>query len=113
MAVASLPSISNKEIQTLVLEFGKSHIKTEKFDVFLESVSKNGENYTGEVHRLTFKSQDENQNKDHADFNAILKQAPSNPQRRETFICRKIYLREIQAYTEVSDVIIIIQIQNK
>lgn len=103
----SVSSISNNEIHNnLVSEFGKSHFKTEKFDVCLEPACKNGENYSGEVHRLTFKSQDENQNKIHADFRAILKRAHSNAIRRETFICRKIYLREIQAYTEVSNVII-------
>lgn len=58
-----MSSIANKEINNWVSEFGKPHLKLTKFDVHLKSASKSGENYTGGVHRPTFKSRDKNQNK--------------------------------------------------
>lgn len=86
--------------QVLIQELGSNEV-----DVNIETASKKGDNYMGVVYRVNGKlsHNDENGNGEvsKSSINVILKVAPTNKARRESFTSREIFLREIMMYNEV------------
>lgn len=87
--------------QVLIKELG-----SDKIDMSIETGSKKGDNYVGIVYRVNGKLKgvsngDANNNKDKSSINLILKVAPTNKARRESFSSRDAFLREIEMYDEV------------
>lgn len=86
-------------IYSTLTEFIEKELKTTSFEFKLSSATKQGDNFIGIVHRVTYNKIDENIK--NQEFTLILKVAPTNLARRESFFSRPTFLREIYSYTKV------------
>lgn len=107
---ADLTQLSNDTFRSLLMEFIEQRLQTKDFEVNINAAAKNGDNFIGIVQRVTYNKTAENgQNDGEIDrMKLILKTAPTNVARREAFMSRACFLREIHLYDEVSDLSILI-----
>lgn len=100
--------ISSEAIRSALREIGEEHMETKEFDIDLKSASKQGDNFIGIVHRVTYKRKDDEGQSHHQEkilgkneLAIILKVAPTNLARREAFGSRKFFLREMYVYNDL------------
>lgn len=100
MVESDLSEIPNETVRSALIETIETQLKTKHFELKLNSASKQGDNFIGIVQRVTFNGQSDDKTNKSA---LILKTAPTNMARREAFMSRPCFLREIYLYDEVSD----------
>lgn len=105
MPETGLSDISSDLIRATVKEAVENLLNSKECKIDVESASQSGENnFIGIVYRVTF-CENETENKKRPISKLILKLAPQNLARREQFISRPCFLREIYMYNVVSGVI--------
>lgn len=97
MVESDISFISSEAIRLALHEIGEELTKSSEFEIHLKSATKQGDNFLGIVHRVTYK----NQSDENSESTLILKVAPTNPARREAFGSRKFFLREIHLYNDI------------
>lgn len=100
MSESELSDISSDLIRSKLCETIESITKTKNYTIKVESASKAGtNNFIGIVYRVYF-----NKNGEATDEpgSLILKTAPQNIARRDSFHSRTCFVREIFMYNEVS-----------
>lgn len=94
-----MSEISSELIRDTVKEFVENELNSKEYKIVVSSASQAGENnFIGVVYRVTFGKDNETE----PISKLILKVAPQNLARREQFISRPCFLREIYMYNEVS-----------
>lgn len=102
MVESGLSEISSELIREMVEEFVENELNSKDYKIDVSSASQAGENnFIGVVYRVAFGKND----KSKSISKLILKVAPTNLARREQFISRPCFLREIYMYNEVSGII--------
>lgn len=102
MVELKLSDIPSEVIRTTLCETIESKLKSKKYKINVSSASKAGENnFIGIIYRVTFKKEDEIENEKTPISKLILKVAPQNVARRDRFMARPGFLREIYTYDKV------------
>lgn len=104
MAETEACEITSEVILSALHETVEKKLNSKKFKIDISSASQAGAaNFIGIVYRAKFYKEDENQNEKHPVQKMIVKVAPTNTVRRELFLSRTAFLREIHMYDNVSD----------
>lgn len=102
MVELELSDIPSEEIRTTLCDTIENKLKSKKYKINVSSASKVGENnFIGIIYRVTFKKEDEIENGKTSISKLILKVAPQNVARREQFVIRPAFLREIYTYDKI------------
>ncbi|XP_055298661.1 uncharacterized protein LOC129566598 [Sitodiplosis mosellana] len=103
MVESGLSEIPSELIHTTVKEFVEHQLNSKQYTIKCSSASQSGENnFIGIVYRVTFGKDDKTENgTTNQGSKLILKVSPQNLARREQFISRPCFLREIYMYNEV------------
>ena len=107
-----MSEISSELIRETVEDFVENQLQSKGYTIDVSSASQSGENnFIGIVYRVTFAKDDKTENgTTNPVSKLILKVAPQNLARREQFISRPCFLREIYMYNEVNSIESIIKI---
>lgn len=89
--------ISSEIVKQKIRRFFVDRFENEDINITFESCTKHGDNFSGLIHRVIGQN-----NKNKEKLSIILKCAPSNPIRREQYLCRIGFVKEIIAYNEVT-----------
>lgn len=101
MFEGNLTEISSDVIRKALCETMEKQLKTNKYKLSVSSASKAGENnFIGIIYRVVF-STDNVENGKSSKLQLILKVAPQNTVRREQFLARPAFMREIYTYETV------------
>lgn len=102
MVESDFSDISSELIRTTVTEVVQNQLNSNQYKINIKSASQSGENnFIGIVYRVTFHKDDGTESETNAVSQLILKVAPQNLARREQFISRPCFVREIYMYNEV------------
>lgn len=106
-----LSIIQSDLIRERVKDFYSARLKTSIVKFSVESGSKQGDNFIGVVYRVSGEANEitngekTGYDEDNDKLRIILKVAPSNELRRQTFPVRQFFLREIYIYNEVCSIL--------
>lgn len=105
MARTDVSEIPSEVIRTALHETVETKLKSKKCQIELSLASQAGSNnFIGIVYRASFcREQDENENETNSMHQMIVKVAPQHVVRRDLFITRPTFLREIYMYETVSN----------
>lgn len=93
----------NDEIRFALCETVESLLKSKKYKISVSSASQAGENnFISIVYRATFSKDSDDPSETNASNKLILKVAPQNVNRREQFLSRELFLREMYIYNVVN-----------
>ncbi|XP_031627329.1 uncharacterized protein LOC116343426 [Contarinia nasturtii] len=102
MVESELSEISSELIRTTVRETVENELKSNNYKINVSSASQSGDNnFIGVVYRVSFCKEKKIENGVNSISKLILKVAPQNVARREQFMSRPCFLREIYLYNEV------------
>lgn len=102
MVELELSDIPSEAIRATLCDTIESKLKSKKYKINVSLASKAGENnFIGIIYRVTFKKEDEIENGKNPISELILKIAPQNVARRDQFLVRPGFLREIYTYDKV------------
>lgn len=103
MVESNLSELPTEEIRSTLCETVEQYLNSKHYEISVGSASQAGENnFIGVVYRVSFhKTDDEPSAKSSM---LILKVAPQNEARRNQFMSRPLFLREIYMYDKVTKV---------
>lgn len=102
MTELKAPELTNKAIHSALNEIVEKYLKSNKFEMSINSASKSGvNNFVGIVYRVTFSKSDDAKTGKNCVHTLILKVAPQQLLRRKKFNVRPSFLREIHVYEKV------------
>lgn len=103
MAESGLSEIPSELIRETVVDFVENQLQSKEYTIDVSSASQSGENnFIGIVYRVAFAKEEKAVNgTSNPVSKLILKVAPQNLARREQFISRPCFVREIYMYNEV------------
>lgn len=105
MAETEACELPSELIRSVLRETVEKRLNSKKCKIDISSASQAGaSNFIGIVHRAKFCKEDENESETNPVQQMIVKVAPTNAQRRELFLSRTAFLREIHMYDNVSNV---------
>lgn len=103
MVALDLSEASNGVIRKVLHETIENQLKTKNYKFNVTSASKDGDsNFVGIIYRVTFNEMNGNGCENSETSKLILKVAPQNKIRRNQFLSRECFVREIYMYNEVN-----------
>lgn len=106
MSDSDLSAIPSDEIRSTLREIVENYLKSKKYKITVSSASQAGEsNFVGIVSRVSFCKVDNNPNETKPS-KLILKSAPLNSARRQQFLSRSLFLREMYMYNVVNFILL-------
>lgn len=107
MSALDLSALSSEQIKTALNETIEKQLGTSEFETDVQLAGEKGDNFIGIVYRVTCRktsSESGNDEKSPA-LKFILKVAPQNIERRESFKSRQAFLREIRVFNVVRPIL--------
>lgn len=106
---SELTQISSHLVRRALLETIEDLLQSKDYKIHVTSASKAGENnFIGIIYRISVTNLNGNENESNPITSLILKVAPQNLLRRQNFVIRPAFMREIYSYEKVKW----IQLQN-
>lgn len=102
MTKSDLSLLPTDDVRSALRETVENHLNSKECTITVSSASQAGENnFIGIVYRVSF-SEDNDNSTDAKSSKLILKCAPTNQARREQFLSRSLFLREMYMYNVVN-----------